>query len=45
MMEAENGEAALAAVGRQRPDLILTDIQVPILDGYEATRRIKDWAS
>ncbi len=39
--EAENGEEALAAVTKQRPDLILMDIQMPILDAYEATRRIK----
>jgi two-component system, cell cycle response regulator DivK len=39
--EAENGEEALAAVAKQRPDLILMDIQLPVMDGYAATRRIK----
>jgi two-component system, cell cycle response regulator DivK len=42
IVEAENGEQALAAVAIQRPDLILMDIQLPIIDSYEATRRIKD---
>jgi two-component system cell cycle response regulator DivK len=37
--EAENGEQALAAIAR--PDLILMDIQLPIMDGYTATRKIK----
>ena len=41
MIEAENGELALAILNQRRPDLILMDIQIPIIDGYEVTRRIK----
>ena len=39
--EAENSEEALAAIAKQRPDLVLMDIQLPIMDGYTATRQIK----
>jgi two-component system cell cycle response regulator DivK len=39
--EAEDGEQALAAVAKARPDLILMGIQLPVMDGYEVTRQIK----
>jgi two-component system cell cycle response regulator DivK len=42
IIEAENGEEALEALAKQRPDLILMDIQLPIMDGYTATHRIAD---
>lgn len=41
LVEAEDGEQALAMAEERRPALILMDVQIPLLDGYEVTRRIK----
>ena len=38
---APNGEEALEAVGRVRPDVILLDVNMPGLDGFEVCRRLK----
>lgn len=39
---ATNGEAALEAVRRVRPDVILLDVNLPLLDGFEVCRRLKN---
>jgi two-component system cell cycle response regulator DivK len=41
LIEALTGEEGLTAAAAQVPDLILMDIQLPGIDGYETTRRIK----
>lgn len=41
VVEAEDGEKALAAIHEEPPDLILMDLSIPIVDGWECTRRLK----
>ncbi|HEU4672824.1 MAG TPA: HD domain-containing phosphohydrolase [Candidatus Limnocylindrales bacterium] len=42
VIHSEDGLTALDAVGRERPDLVLLDVGLPGLDGYEVTRRIRE---
>lgn len=41
VMEARNGEDGVRMAREQRPDLILMDISIPVIDGWEATRILK----
>jgi len=41
VMEADSGMAGLSQAAETRPDLVLMDINLPEIDGYELTRRLK----
>jgi chemotaxis response regulator CheB len=42
--EARNGEEAVREVGRLRPDVVIMDLKMPVMDGVEATKRVKQMA-
>jgi two-component system, chemotaxis family, protein-glutamate methylesterase/glutaminase len=41
VVRAENGRAALEAVERDRPDLVMLDINMPVMDGLETLKRLR----
>jgi CheY-like chemotaxis protein len=41
VLAAENGEKGCELAAFERPDIILMDLEMPVVDGWEATRRLK----
>ena len=42
VLVAENGEIGCAKAAAEQPDLIVMDLELPVVDGWEATRRLKN---
>ena len=42
VIEADNGEDAVARTSEHTPDVVLMDLSLPVVDGWEATRRLKN---
>ena len=42
VIEAANGADALASTSSHEPDVVLMDLSIPVIDGWEATRRLKN---
>jgi len=45
VLEARNGDEAVAVATRERPDLVLLDLNMPVMDGYEAIHHLRHDAS
>jgi len=41
LLEASDGSEALAAIQADRPDLVITDVLMPVMDGYEFVRQLR----
>jgi two-component system, cell cycle response regulator DivK len=42
VLAAENGEKGCEMAAREQPDIVLMDLEMPVVDGWEATRRLRD---
>ena len=45
VLDADNGETAVSAAKQHRPDAVVMDLHMPVMDGFEATRQLKADAS